>query len=177
MSSKLIVMTFPHRRDAKTVLKAMETMRKSPILNLDNSVLVTKNKRGCFTYQYNEMKEAQGNRKIRILLSLAQLIFDPSHEAAVSPLIKKGLDDRFMRDIAEVMQEDASALFLLIDKESGFDNHEILKTFALFKGTIHQTSLITEVEDHLSKVQNLQEEDCGRHKSKTEKDRALDGVK
>ena len=152
MSSKLIVMTFHHRGDAKTVLKAMETMRKSPILNLENSVWVTKDKGGSFTYLYNESDDAQGNREIRILLSLAQLIFDPSQEAGVSPLIKKGLDYHFMKDIAAVMQEDSSALFLLVDKESGFDNHEILNTFALFKGTIHQTSLLSEVEDHLSKV-------------------------
>lgn len=49
MNSELIVMTYPHRADASTVLKAIQAMRKSPVLNLESSVLVTKNQDGKLT--------------------------------------------------------------------------------------------------------------------------------
>jgi len=159
MSSELIVMTFPHRGDAKTVLKAMMTMRKSSILGLESSVLVTKSRQGCFTYHPKESDIVQGNSDTQILLSIAQLTFDPPQEGVVGPLKEKGLDDRFIKNLATVMEGQASALFILLEKGRGFDNREILNTLALFKGTIHQTSLLSDVEDYLTNESMLQVKD------------------
>ena len=144
MNSELIVMTFRRRNQAKTVLKAIQAMRKSP--------MVTKDRKGEITLRPRpESADAQEDRDIQILLTLADLILCASTEAAINAITDRGMDGQFVREIASIMEDESSALFFLNREDSIHDANEMRNTLALFNGRIHQTSLLPEVEAYLSK--------------------------
>jgi uncharacterized membrane protein len=152
MSSELIVMTFRHRNEAETVLKAIRAMRKSPILSLDSVVVATRDRKGKRTFRLRqEPADAQEDRDARILLSIAELILCPHPKGPIDALADRGMDARFVTEVARITEVESSALFFLTSENSVRDASEMRSTLALFKGTIHQTSLSPEVEAYLSK--------------------------
>ena len=150
MSSELLVMTFRHRNQAETVLNAIRAMRKSPILSLDSVVVATKDQKGKISLRPRpDQITAQENRDTRILLSLADLILCAPAKAAIEAITDRGMDSRFVSEIARSMEDESSALFLLTRENSIQDAGETRSTLALFKGKIHQTSLPPEAEAFL----------------------------
>ena len=74
MKSELIVMTFRRRNEAKTVLKAIRAMRKSPILCLDSVVMAIKDPKGQITLRPSqESATAQENRDTPLPCSRFQM--------------------------------------------------------------------------------------------------------
>lgn len=152
MSSELMVMTFRHRNRAETVLEAIRAMRKSPILCLDSVVVATKDRTGEITLRPGqEPTAAQEDRDIQILLALADLILCAPAKDAIDAITDRGLDGRFVLEIASIMEDHSSALFVFAREHSVHDARETRSALALFKGRIHQTSLSPEVEAYLSK--------------------------
>ena len=152
MSSELIVMTFHQRENAITVINAIKAMRKSPILNLESSVLVKKDENGEITFLRTEKSAvAQEDYDALVLLSLAKLILGTPPEGAIDMLIEKGVDRRFVKEIVGIMEDESSTLFFLTRENSVHDADELRRTLALFKGKIHQTSLLPEAEAYLLK--------------------------
>ena len=151
MNSELIVMTFQHRKEAKTVLKAVRAMRKSPILSVDSAVVATKGRKGEITLRpEQESAAAQECRDTQILLTLADLILCAPTKDAIDAITDRGMDGQFVREIASIMEDESSALFFLNRENSIHDADEMHSTLALFKGRIHQTSLSPAVENYLS---------------------------
>ena len=151
MSSELIVMTFRHRNQAETVLNAIRAMRKSPILSLDSVVVVTKDRLGEITLVPGQPPAtAQEHRDTQTLLILADLILCTPAKDAIDAMRDRGMDGRFVSEIARSMEDESSALFLLTRENSIQDAGETRSTLALFKGKIHQTSLPPGVEAYLS---------------------------
>jgi uncharacterized membrane protein len=152
MSSELMVMTFRHRNGAETVLEAVRAMRKSPILCLDSVVVATKDPKGEITLRPGqEPAAAQEDRDTQILLALADLILCAPAKDAIDATTDRGLDGRFVSEVARSMEDHSSALFVLARENSVHDARETHSALALFKGRIHQTSLSPEVEAYLSK--------------------------
>ena len=151
MSSELLVMTFPHPSDARTVIKAIRTMRKSPILSLDSVVVVTKGRKGEIAFLPRQGSAAvKEDRDKQILLNLADLILCTGSTEVLDAIIARGMDVQFIREIALIMEDESSALFILNRENSIYDPDTMRSTLALFKGKIHQTSLFPEVEAYLS---------------------------
>ena len=152
MSSELIVMTFRRQHRAETVLEAIRAMRKSPILCLGSVVVATRDRTGETTFRPGqEPAAAQQDRDTQLLLALADLILCAPAKDAIDAITDRGLDGRFVSEIARNMEGESSALFVLTRENSVHDARETRRTLALFKGRIHQTSLPSEVEAYLSK--------------------------
>jgi len=151
MSSELIVMTFPFRHKAETVLAAVRVMRKSPILCLGSVAVATKDPTGEVTLRPGEEPAGvQENRDTALLLSLAGLILGDPAQEAVDAIVAGGLDRQFMSEVARRMAGESSALFVLAREDGVHDAGETRSTLALFRGRLHQTSLPPEVEAYLS---------------------------
>jgi uncharacterized membrane protein len=150
MSSELIVMTFRGQNKAETVLEAIQAMRKSPILCLGSVVVAIKDRKGETTVRPGQgSAAAQEDRDTQILLTLADLILRAPAEGAIDAITDRGMDGRFVSEIARSMEGESSALFVLTRENSVHDAGETRSTLALFKGRIHQTSLPSEVEAYL----------------------------
>ena len=151
MSSELIVMTFRDPHKADTVLAAIRAMRKSPILCLSSVVVATRERTGEITVRPDqETATAQEDRDIQLLLALAELILRTPAPDATDALIDRGMDRRFVSEIVRNMEGESSSLFVLARENSVQDAGETHSTLALFRGRIHQTSLPSELEIHLS---------------------------
>jgi uncharacterized membrane protein len=150
MSSGLIVMTFRHRNEAKTVLKAVWAMRRSPILNMDSVVVATKDRKGKITVRPGQGSDAPREaRDTQLLLRLADLMLCAPAKNGIDAITDKGMDSRFVSEISRSMESESSALFVLTRENKIHDADETRSTLALFKGKIHQTTLPSEVEAHL----------------------------
>lgn len=150
MNSELIVMTFSHPDEAKTVLEAIRAMRKSPVLSLDSVVVAVKNRNGESTYRLVQQRADENeDRDARILLSLADLMLRAQPDDATETQMVSGMDSHFIMEIARIMEDESSALFFLARENSIHDADEMRRTLALFKGRIHQTSLSPEIEARL----------------------------
>jgi uncharacterized membrane protein len=151
MNSELIVMTFRDPHKADTVLAAIRAMRKSPILCLSSVVVATRERTGKINIRPDqETATAQEDRDIQLLLALAELILRTPAPDAKDALIDRGMDRRFVSEIVRNLEGESSALFVLARENSDHDAGETLHTLALFRGRIHQTSLPSELETHLS---------------------------
>jgi uncharacterized membrane protein len=150
MSSELIVMTFRRQHRAETVLEAIRSMRKSPILCLDSVVVAIKDSTGEITLRpAREPAVAGDDRDRKILLDLVGLMLCAPAQDATDAIMDGGMDRRFISEIARSMKGESSALFVLAREDSVHDAGETRSALALFRGRIHQTSLPLEVEAYL----------------------------
>lgn len=151
MNNELIVMTFRDPHEADTVLAAVRAMRKSPILCLSSVLVVTKDHTGEITVRPGQEPDAaQEDRDTQLLLVLTELILRAPAPDAMDALIDRGMDRRFVSEIVRNLEGESSALFVLAREDNDHDAGETHSTLALFRGRIHQTSLPSELETHLS---------------------------
>jgi uncharacterized membrane protein len=150
MNSELMVMTFRHQNRAETVLEAIRAMRKSPVLCLESAVVATRDHKGKVTLRSSpEAAAAQEKRDTHMLLTLAELILGAPAQDAIDAITERGMDGRFVAEVARSMEDASSALLVLTREDSIHDAGETRRTLALFKGRIHQTSLPEEIEAYL----------------------------
>jgi uncharacterized membrane protein len=151
MNSELIVMTFRRQNKADTVLEAIRSMRRSPILCLGNVVVATQDRAGEITVRpRQEPAGAEEDRDTQILWALVELILRAPAPDAIDALTDRGMDRRFVSEIVRNMEGESSALFVLARENSIHDASETRSALALFKGRLHQTGLPSEVEAYLS---------------------------
>jgi uncharacterized membrane protein len=159
MNSELMVMTFHYPHKADTVLAAIRVMRKSPILCLGAVVVANRDHGGGITLRPGqEPAGAQEERDTQLLLALAELTLRAPGPDAINALTDRGMDGRFISEIARRMEGASSALFVLARENSVHDAGETHSTLALFQGRIHQTSLSSELEAFLSEKPVKKEE-------------------
>jgi uncharacterized membrane protein len=161
MKSDLIVITFDDADEALKVSEAMQAMRKKPLLNLEQSVIVTRDRTGKIRlHQTRDITEIGTVANGEILGLLAGLIFgspmgvvwgvdvgEKMHE-----LTRRGFDEKFVRMIEQVVGNNTSAIVFLVRGDGRSDRDEVLKVLALFKGKVHHTTLSPEVERYLAQV-------------------------
>ena len=134
MNSDLIVMTFDGGEMAQTVYGALQAMRKSQVLGLVDSVIMTKD--GVGRVRIDPGPQAGAG----LTGLLAELILSPS--GRVAPKVGGvELDDEFADTVVSALGNDSSALLFFVDSDGLSDTVELLEALALFRGTIHQTTL------------------------------------
>jgi uncharacterized membrane protein len=132
--SDLIVMTFGGGQTAQTVYSSLQAMRKSKVLGLGDSVIITKD--GAGQVRLHPASAADAG----VAGLLAALLF-PSSERAVPAVDGVVLDDGFVGTVVSALRNNGSALMLFLGPDSLGDPVELLQALALFRGRIHQTTL------------------------------------
>jgi uncharacterized membrane protein len=134
VNSDLIVMTFNDGEMAQIIHNSLQAMRKSAILGLDDSVIMTKDGAG-------QVRLHQGSQSSTGLAGrLADLILR-SPEAVVPAVDGVNLDGAFVRAVVSALPDNSSALLIFLDWDGLSDRVELLNALTLFRGTIHQTTL------------------------------------
>ena len=108
MNSDLIVMTFNDGQMAQTIYSALQVMRKSAILGLDDSVIMTRDGAG----QVRLHPGAQSSTGLAG--PLADLIFR-SPEGVVPVVDGVKLDDGFVQAVVLALRNNSSALLIYLD--------------------------------------------------------------
>ena len=161
MNSDVIVMTFDDEDEAEKVLEAMQSMRKEPLLSLEQAVVVTRERGG--KVKLRQTRDLTGGGTVAgesVLSLLAALIFGRSLgtvwgvevSQVVHSLTEMGFDEKFMDAVDRTMGDNTSAILVLVRRDSPSDPDEVLKVLTLFKGKIHQTTLSPSAEAYLGQV-------------------------
>lgn len=146
MSSELIIIAFPRRTEARTVLDAMRTMRKAPILELENAVVAIREPGEEFTIDREEALSSLPPRENTILLeSFAKMVWSPGPEGAADAQAGSGLlDGYFVRETKRALEQNASFILILAHPGGVHDADETLRALSLFRGKICRTTLSPE---------------------------------
>jgi uncharacterized membrane protein len=139
VNSDLIVMTFDDGEMAQTVHEALRAMRKSQVLGLGDSVIMTTDGAG----QVRLHRGSEAGTGLAPLL--AEMILCSTGGEAPG-LDGVGLDDEFVDTVVAALRRNHSALLFFIDSDGLSDTCELLNALALFCGTIHQTTLSPQSE-------------------------------
>jgi uncharacterized membrane protein len=150
MVSELIVIAFPHRSQARTVLDALRTMRKAPILALENAVVVIREPDGEVTlYREEAVSSGRPAQDTRLLKSFATVVWGPGAGRAADAQAGCGLDTCFIRETKRALEDSRSAVLALARPGGAHDADETLRALALFKGQICRTTVSPEAEAYL----------------------------
>ena len=161
MNSDLIVITFEDAAEALQVFNAMQVMRKEPLLNLEQGVIVTRDRLGKVKLHQTRDLTATGSvANGNILRLLTGLIFGNSVGVVWGidvgeirhTLTQQGFDDKFVRLIEQSVGNNASAILFLVHSDGRSDRDEILNVLGLFKGKVHHTTISPEAERYLAQV-------------------------
>ena len=150
MASELIVAAFPHRTEAGTVLDALRSMRKAPVLELENAVVVSRKPDGTVALHREEVLSSGRSGEDRVLLkSFARLLWGAGAEGAADARVCKGMDEHFVRETVKAMKDNGSAVLILARPGDVHDADETINVLALFRGKICRTTLTPEAEAFL----------------------------
>ncbi|MGH2514445.1 MAG: DUF1269 domain-containing protein [Ktedonobacterales bacterium] len=153
--SNLIVVAYPDEYRAAEVLAALRRLNKEYLLDFDDACYVTKDAGGKIKLHQNTSLAGAGaawGGMWGVLIGL--LFFVPFLGLAIGAglgalsgkLTDYGIDDKFAKQIAETMQPNTSAIFVLVRKSTP---DKVVPEVAKFGGTILQTSLPKETEEKL----------------------------
>ena len=143
----------PHK--AQEVRLAMAKLQKDYLIDLEDAVVAVKNSEGKIKLHQAMNLTAAGAVSGGFWGTLIGLIFlNPLLGAAVGAsagaisgaLSDVGIDDKFMKGLAEQLQNDSSVLFVLVRKATP---DKVVEEIKKFGGTILQTSLSHEDEAKL----------------------------
>ena len=150
MACELIVAAFSGRTEAGTVLDALRSMRKAPVLELENAVVVIRKPDGTVALRREEVLSSERSGEDRVLLkSFARLLWGAGAEGAAEAQAGRGIDDYFVRETVRALEENASAVLILARPGGVHDADETLRALALFRGKICRTTLSPEAEAYL----------------------------
>jgi uncharacterized membrane protein len=152
MHSHLIVIIFEREEEASSVYEAIQRMRGSQLLGLENAVVVTKDGRGRLAvYQKRELSPTGVDPGDDLVKPAVALLFGDPPEEMVQALAEMGFDDRFRGQVFQALGENSSALLFLITRDGNIDRSQLLGILTLFKGRVFETTLPQEVEAVLAK--------------------------
>jgi uncharacterized membrane protein len=158
--SDLVVIEFDDEQKAFEMRAELAKMQKEYLIEMEDVVVVTKNEKGKVKLHQAVNLTAMGAASGSLWGMLIGMIFlNPLLGAAMGAgagalsgkLRDIGISDDFMKELAENLTEETSALFILIRKATGDKVLERLKEKG-FKGKILQTSLEVDTEEELRKV-------------------------
>lgn len=153
--SNLIVVAYPDEYRAAEVLASLRRLNSEYLIDLDDACYVTKDARGKLKLHQNTSLAGAGaawGGMWGLLIGL--LFFVPFLGFAVGAafgalggkLSDYGIDDKFAKQIADTMQPNSSAIFMLVRRATP---DKVVPEIAKFGGTILQTSLPKETEEKL----------------------------
>lgn len=152
--SDLIVMTFDNVEDARDLRASLRTLQQEGRLRLDDAVVIQKDASGEVRVADEIDKAvkigALAGGALGLLLSflfpIAGLVIGAGGGALVGKLLNMGVDKNFIRDVTESLQPGTSALFVLV---SDRNIDAALAAIRPYQGTLHQTTLPTNLETEL----------------------------
>ena len=153
--SNLIVVAYPDEYRAAEVLASLRRLNSEYLIDLDDACYVTKDARGKLKLHQNTSLAGAGaawGGMWGLLIGL--LFFVPFLGFAIgaglgalgAKLSDYGIDDKFAKELADKMQPNSSAIFMLVRRATP---DKVVPELAKFGGTVLQTSLPKETEDKL----------------------------
>lgn len=140
MHSDLILMLFDDQVDAQRVYDAIQSMRHSQLLGLDHAIIVSRDNHGEINL-FQKRHPSNASWETDPLSTIADQIFSSDTEKRQTELSRMGVDDRFAKRIVESLEVSNSALLALLRYEDIADRDELVRTLALFRGQILQTTV------------------------------------
>ena len=83
---------------------------------------------------------------------IADQIFRPDSEERRATLGKMGLDAGFVERILQAMDRDKTALLALLSYDDIADRDELVRTLALFRGQIYQSTISADAVETLQRI-------------------------
>jgi uncharacterized membrane protein len=158
--SDLVVMSFPDQQTAFELRAELAKLQKEYLIDMEDVVVVTKDDNGKVKLHQAVSLTAMGAVGGGFWGMLIGLLFlNPLLGAAVGAgagalsgkLTDVGVDDNFMKQLAESFKPGCAAVFVLVRKVTGDKVLEALKDFR-GKGKVLQTSLTKDKEAELRRV-------------------------
>lgn len=155
--ANLIALVFDDETTAFDVRNALLKMQKQYLIELEDSVVVTRNQKGKVKLDQAMSLTAAGAIGGGFWGMLLGLIFlNPLMGAAIGAtagavsgrFTDLGVDDKMMKDVAESLKPGTSAVFVLVRRATADKVLEGLRQFA-GKGRVFQTSLSKDDEETL----------------------------
>jgi uncharacterized membrane protein len=158
--SDLVVISFPDQQTAFEMRAELAKLQKEYLIDMEDVVVVTKDDNGKVKLHQAVSLTAMGAVGGGFWGMLIGLLFlNPLLGAAVGAgagalsgkLTDVGVDDNFMKQLADSFKPGCAAVFVLVRKVTGDKVLEALKDFR-GKGKVLQTSLTKDKETELRKV-------------------------
>ena len=156
--SNLIVIVFDDPEEAGKVRKTIKSVQSGGHIRLDDSAVVVKDANGKFHVK-NEMDRgikigAIGGGFLGLLIGgvffpFAGLLIGALGGAAVGATTKLGISQSFIKEVAESMDNESSAFFVIV-RDS--DPDVAVAALKPYKGKLLQTTLSPEDEENLRGV-------------------------
>jgi uncharacterized membrane protein len=153
--SDLVVISFDDEHTAFEMRAALAKLQKEYLIEMEDVVVVTKNDKGKVKLHQAVNLTAAGAVSGGFWGMLIGMIFlNPLVGAAVGAgagalsgkLRDIGISDNFMKELAEALRNDTSALFVLVRKVTP---DKVLEGLKGFKGKVLKTSLTKDSEEKL----------------------------
>ena len=156
--SNLIVIVFDDPEEAGEVRKTIKSIQGGGYIRLDDSAVVVKDAKGKFHVK-NEMDRgvkvgAIGGGLLGLLIGsvffpFAGLLIGALAGAGLGAAVKLGISQSFVKEVAESMENETSALFIIV-RDS--DPDMAIAALKPYKGKLLQTTLSPEDEENLRGV-------------------------
>jgi uncharacterized membrane protein len=156
--SDLVIIGFDDEHTAFEMRAALAKLQKEYLIEMDDVVVVTKDDKGKVKLHQALNLTAAGAVGGTFWGMLIGMIFlNPLIGAAVGAgagalsgkLRDIGISDNFMKELAETLRNDTSALFVLVRKVTP---DKVLEELKGFKGKVLKTSLTKDKEEELREV-------------------------
>ena len=152
MHSHLIVVTFEGQDEASNVYDALERMRASPLLGLQNAAIVSRDGSGRLAViRRRRLSQVGEDPGTYLTGSAITLLFGDPPDEWLQMLVREGFDDQYREQVVSEMAGDSSALVFPVAGDSSVDRNRLLGVLTLFKGRVFETTLPLEVEAALVK--------------------------
>lgn len=169
--SDLIALAFEDEHRAAEVLNTLHRLQAEHLIDLDDAVVVVKNREGRLKLHQTHDLSAAGaaggawwGLLLGIIFSLPVLgpgalalpflgaLAGAAGGAIGGHFSDIGIDDRFIREVSAKLQPGSSAIFILVWKAT---LDEVLPELGRFEGTILHTSLSKEADEKLVQTQKI----------------------
>jgi uncharacterized membrane protein len=145
--SDLIIIAFEQKEDALLARKALEIMRDRHMFGLEHAAEITCDETGraALHHHWVPAVHPHGTRR-HLALMLSRAMFDIDSDGQRVRLAEAGLDEFFLEEVMQALAPNSSALMIYVPNNSSANTHTLLKTLALFQGTLHRTTISPEAE-------------------------------
>jgi len=159
MTIELIIMIFEQDEATPNARQALNTMRKTRSIGLDNAALVERDSTGnVFVQQYKRYPAWELTIDDTFLMLFTNAIFKDNVEEREQNLLLAEFDEHFMTELDRIWQPSNSALLIFFPRKSLVDMRHLIDYLAEFSGTLIQTTIperITKAILELSKSTKL----------------------
>ena len=152
--SDLLVVVFDKKDDGRSALKNFRDLEKAGQVHLEDTAVIVKDADGKVRVQ-NELDSGVETGAVIggilggivfLMFPIAGIALGAAAGAGVGALLGKGVDKKFVKEVAESLAPDNSALFLLI---TGGNKGAYVGALEPFAGKLYQTTFDPDLEGEL----------------------------